>query len=117
MERDNAFKNYVAQGAYLQCSWLLSGETYLYDESVACAGRPEGKSLEVCSRFNYLTLNDEDAAIWGGEQKDISIGLNYYINKYIGIKLNYSYLMPGASIKEISRKNFSVFQGRFQFIF
>lgn len=49
--------------------WLLSGETYLYDESVACAGRPEGKSLEVCSRFNYLTLNDEDAAIWGGEQK------------------------------------------------
>lgn len=25
--------------------------------------------------------------------------------------------MPGASIKEISRKNFSVFQGRFQFIF
>ena len=117
VERDNAFKNYVAQGAYLQCSWLLSGETYLYDESVACAGRPEGKSLEVCSRFNYLTLNDEDAAIWGGEQKDISIGLNYYINKYIGIKLNYSYLMPGASIKEISRKNFSVFQGRFQFIF
>lgn len=75
------------------------------------------KSLEVCSRFNYLTLNDEDASIWGGEQKDISIGLNYYINKYIGIKLNYSYLMPGASIKEISRKNFSVFQGRFQFIF
>ena len=53
VERDNAFKNYVAQGAYLQCSWLLSGETYLYDESVACAGRPEGKSLEVCSRFNY----------------------------------------------------------------
>lgn len=43
VERDNAFKNYVAQGAYLQCSWLLSGETYLYDESVACAGRPEGK--------------------------------------------------------------------------
>lgn len=52
---------------------------------------------------------------FGERTKDISIGLNYYINKYIGIKLNYSYLMPGASIKEISRKNFSVFQGRFQF--
>lgn len=79
--------------------------------------RPKGKSLELCSRFNYLTLNDGKAAIWGGEQKDISVGLNYYINKYIGVKLNYSYMMPGANIKEISNQNFSVVQGRFQFIF
>lgn len=53
----------------------------------------------------------------GGEQKDISVGLNYYINKYIGVKLNYSYMIPGANIKEISNQNFSVVQGRFQFIF
>lgn len=117
VKRDDAFENYVAQGGYLQCSWLLAGQTYLYDESVACPGRPKGKSLELCSRFNYLTLNDGKAAIWGGEQKDISVGLNYYINKYIGVKLNYSYMIPGANIKEISNQNFSVVQGRFQFIF
>ena len=42
--REKGFENYTAQGAYLQCSWLLLGQNYLYDEEVACPGRPEGKS-------------------------------------------------------------------------
>jgi len=42
--------------------------------------------------------------------------LNYYINKHIGIKVNYSYVIPGKHIREISDKNFSVLQARFQFI-
>lgn len=117
IKRDAGFKNYTAYGAYAQCSWLLIGNTYAYDQEVACPGRPNEKSLELCTRFNYLTLNDSKAGIYGGTQKDLSIGLNYYINQYIGFKLNYSYLIPGANIKEISEKNFSVIQGRFQFIF
>jgi phosphate-selective porin OprO/OprP len=43
--------------------------------------------------------------------------LNYYINKHIAVKLNYSYFIPGSHIKEIESTNFSVVQGRFQFIF
>lgn len=113
--RKDGFENYTAQGAYLQCSWLLLGKNYLYDEVVACPGRPEGKSLELCARFNYLTLND--AGIEGGMQKDFSVGLNYYINKHLAVKLNYSYFIAGAHIKEIENSNFSVLQGRFQFIF
>lgn len=113
VKREEGFENYTAQGAYLQCSWLLLGQSYQYDEEVACPGRPVGKALELCARFNYLTLND--AGMEGGKQKDFAIGLNYYINKHIAVKLNYSYFIPGAHTKETG--NFSVLQGRFQFIF
>jgi len=113
VKREEGFKNYTAQGGYLQCSWLLLGQSYQYDEEVACPGRPDGKALELCARFNYLTLND--AGIEGGKQKDFAIGLNYYINKHIAVKLNYSYFIPGTHTKEMG--NFSVLQGRFQFIF
>ena len=41
---------------------------------------------------------------------------NYYMNKHIGMKLAYSWVMPGKHIKEISDKNFSVVQLRFQMI-
>lgn len=117
VDRKNNLANYRAQGAYAQCSWLLIGHHYLYDEELACPGRPDGKSLELCTRFNYLTLNDGAAGVEGGMQKDFSIGLNYYLNKHVAFKLNYSYFIPGAHIKEIEKTNFSVLQGRFQFIF
>ena len=32
VKREKGFENYTAQGAYLQCSWLLLGQNYLYDE-------------------------------------------------------------------------------------
>lgn len=48
--------------------------------------------------------------------KGFSLGVNYYMNKHIGMKLAYSWVMPGKHIKEISDKNFSVVQLRFQMI-
>lgn len=100
----------------MQCSWLLLGNEYVYDEALACPARPVGRALELCGRFNSVDMNDPNAGIQGGAQKDLSLGLNYYINKHVGVKLNYSYVMPGIHIKEISLKNFSLFQARFQFI-
>lgn len=117
VDRKNGFANYTAQGAYAQCSFLLIGHNYLYDNETACPGRPDGRSLELCTRFNYLTLNDRAAGVEGGMQKDFSVGLNYYMNKHVAFKLNYSYFIPGAHVKEIEKTNFSVVQGRFQFIF
>lgn len=117
VKRQGGLNDYTAQGAYAQCSWLLLGQSYLYDEEAACPGRPEGKSLELCTRFNYLTLNDRAAGVEGGMQKDFSIGLNYYVNKHMAFKLNYSYFVPGTHTKTLDNSNFSVLQGRFQFIF
>lgn len=52
----------------------------------------------------------------GRGSKGFSLGMNYYMNKHIGMKLAYSWVMPGKHIKEISDKNFSVLQLRFQMI-
>ncbi|WP_300704447.1 porin [Bacteroides sp.] len=116
VKRRTGFTDYTGQGVYLQCSWLLLGNEYAYDEALACPARPIGRALELCGRFNIVDMNDRNANITGGAQKDLSLGLNYYINKHVGVKVNYSYVMPGNHIKEISRKNFSLFQARFQFI-
>ena len=75
-----------------------------------------GRALELCGRFNIVDMNDRTAEVLGGAQKDLSLGLNYYINKHIGIKVNYSYVIPGKHIRKISDKNFSILQARFQFI-
>lgn len=116
VKRRAGFTNYRGQGGYVQCSWLLMGNEYAYDEALACPARPVGRALELCGRFNSVDMNDRSAEVLGGAQKDLSLGLNYYINKHIGVKLNYSYVMPGSHIKEISSKNFSILQARFQFI-
>ena len=103
MKREQNFTNYTGHGGYVQCSWLLTGRQYGYDEALACPGRPVGRALELCGRFNILDM-------------DFSLGVNYYMNKHIGMKLAYSWVMPGKHIKEISDKNFSVVQLRFQMI-
>ncbi len=116
VKREQNFTNYTGHGGYVQCSWLLTGRQYGYDEALACPGRPVGRALELCGRFNILDMNNEEAGVWGGAQKDFSLGVNYYMNKHIGMKLAYSWVMPGKHIKEISDKNFSVVQLRFQMI-
>jgi len=116
VKREQNFTNYAGHGGYVQCSWLLTGRQYGYDEALACPGRPVGRALELCGRFNILDMNNEEAGVWGGAQKDFSLGVNYYMNKHIGMKLAYSWVMPGKHIKEISDKNFSVVQLRFQMI-
>lgn len=116
VKRRDGFTDYTGQGGYIQCSWLLMGNEYAYDAALACPARPVGRALELSGRFNSVDMNDRGAEILGGAQKDLSLGVNYYINKHIGVKLNYSYVMPGSDIKEISSNNFSILQARFQFI-
>ncbi len=116
VKRRNALADYTGQGGYAQCSWLLIENTYDYDAAPACPSRPIGRALELCGRFNIVDMNDRTAEVLGGAQKDLSLGLNYYINKHIGIKVNYSYVIPGKHIRKISDKNFSILQARFQFI-
>lgn len=116
VKRRAGFADYRGQGGYTQCSWLLLGREYAYDEALACPARPVGRALELCGRFNVVDMNDRSAGVTGGAQKDFSLGLNYYINKHVGMKVNYSYVLPGSNIMSISNKNFSLFQARFQFI-
>lgn len=116
VKREGGLKTYTGQGGYLQAGWLLLGEGYGYDAWQACSQRPKGRALELCARFNVTNLNDTEAGVRGGLERDLSVGVNYFLNKHLGVKLNYSYVMPGADVKDIAQKNYSAIQARLQFV-
>ena len=55
--------------------------------------------------------------MYGGEETDLSIGINYYFNKYFGIKLNCNYVHSGKHCNDFYRKDFIIPQARVQYIF
>lgn len=81
-------------------------------------GRPvTPQAIELVARFNYTDLNDGSAGIMGGEEKDLSVGVNFYLNQYFGVKLNGSYVWVGDHCNEFYRENFFLAQLRLQYIF
>ena len=43
-------------------------------KQLACPGRPVGRALELCGRFNILDMNNEEAGVWGRGSKGFFIG-------------------------------------------
>lgn len=118
VKRNNGLNTYSGQGAYLQMCYLLKGNTYGYDEAYAIPTRPVDKgALELAFRFNYTDLNDKNSAVYGGSHRDLSVGLNYYFNPYLSVKLNGSYTFVGDHCQPFYRKDFFLMQTRLQYLF
>ena len=62
-------------------------------------------------------MNDERSGILGGEEKDLSLGINFYLNRYLGIKINGSYVWVGKFCNSFYQKNFFLSQLRLQYVF
>ena len=92
VQRKNA-QTYCTNGGYLQLGWLIKGTQYNYDNLDALPYRPtDNGSLLMILRYNINNLNDMKTGLIGGNQQDLSIGLNYYINRYFCTHLNYTWL-------------------------
>lgn len=118
VRRHNALPGYSAQGAYLQMCYLLRGNTYGYDQAYAVPTRPvdEG-SVELAFRLNHTNLNDTQSNIYGGNHTDLSLGVNYYFNPYLSVKLNGSYTWVGDHCNPYYKKDLFLMQTRLQYIF
>lgn len=111
-------RNYQPHGGYAQASYLLLGRGFSYDAASAVPGRPASdRALELTARFNYTNMNDTGAGILGGEEKDLSVGLNFYLNAYIGFKISGSYVWVGEHCNPAYKNNYFVPQARVQYIF
>ena len=79
------------QGWYLQGSWFVAGGRRAYDaRSGAFAPvRPTGRwgAWEVAARYSVLDL--EDGRISGGEERNWTLGLNWYINRNTRLMVNW----------------------------
>lgn len=109
-----AADNYNGKGGYAQLGYMLIGAKHNYNPRTGMIVNPAPKSLELLLRYNNVNLND--AGIRGGRLSDVSVGMNYFINKYVAAKLNYTRMMVGDSSPR-GGQNFDLLQGRVQFNF
>ena len=86
----------------MQAGFLVRGRGFAYDDLYGIPGRPGSKqAIELTARFNYTNLNDGRAGIMGGRESDVSLGANFYLNEYLAVKLNGSYVLVGEHCNEI----------------
>jgi len=125
-------------GYYAQASYFLTGEHRTYKNSSGVFGRVKPKrnfkyhgedrgwgAWEVALRYSKIDLEDGhttylqrafglDRQIWGGEEDNITLGLNWYLNPNARVMLNYI----NADIdSRVYRGDLNIFQSRFQLAF
>lgn len=91
INRKNSLRSYRTQSGYATLRGILFGDRYSYVSSTAQVSNPKNKTLECVLDYNYATLSDADAGIFGGRANSFSVTFNYYFNPYITARLNYSY--------------------------
>lgn len=109
-----ATENYNAKGGYAQMGYMILGAKHNYNPATGMIVNPAPKSLEILLRYDNTNLND--AGIQGGRITDISLGMNYFINKFVAAKINYTRMLPGETALSGNQK-FDVVQARIQFSF
>ena len=95
-----------AYGFYVQASWrIIGGDQALdYHKKMGLAFNPTRRALDVLARFDRTDLDQFGAA------NNLTLGVNYYINKYLRVRLNYVHaaVKHGADIDALcSRVQFS----------
>lgn len=104
----------VFQGAYVQASWVLTGEQRPYDRSTALFGRVEPRepfaplrggwgALEVAWRVSWLSLSD--GPVRGGRLVVATVGPAWVLNRWVRIEAGYVAAVirdrPGGSHAQI----------------
>lgn len=89
-------ENATLGGAYLEGSWFLTGEHKAYRDSRSTFGRIDVHqplfsggtgAWELAARIARTDL--DDAGVDGGVMDDLTLGLNWYLNGYTRVMLNY----------------------------
>ncbi len=86
--------DYSLSGGYAFVSFFLTGESMPYYADQGEFGRifPKSKkgAIELLARYSWINLNDLDADVEGGEGKNLTLGLSWYLNPNYKIMLNYT---------------------------
>lgn len=81
--------DYNADGWYVSGMWNLTGETWGYRGGVINTNKPAHPSgmWQVGLRYEGMNLND--GVVRGGEEKNLTVGINWYARKNFKFSLNY----------------------------
>ena len=81
--RDNNLASFTGSGAYVTLRALVKGHEYspnLGDGGIAI---PDPGNMDLSLQYNYTSLSDATAGVYGGYLNDWSLCYNYYFNKYM----------------------------------
>ncbi|MDH3979542.1 MAG: OprO/OprP family phosphate-selective porin [Gammaproteobacteria bacterium] len=92
LQRDGGNDDLNFQGWYGYASWVVTGESRAYKARKAAPGRIKPKhqwgAWELALRYSQLDLNDTHA-VSGGREQNVTLGLNWYINRHARLMLNH----------------------------
>lgn len=122
---DNAANEPSFSGFYVFASWFLTGESRPYSVKKGSFGRVHPLqnfqlggdgwgAWEIAARFSQLDL--EDAAITGGKEQNVTVGLNWYPHPHLRWMFNWVHASVDRSPLAPTTTNFGpdVFQMRAQ---
>jgi phosphate-selective porin OprO/OprP len=105
------FYSYYLQGSYFV---LGKGKDFKRSTSTIAGVKPtKDGAVELAVRYSYLNLNDKDEQ--GGEQQDVTFGVNWYIDDNLRVSGNYIVANPQET--DDYDGIFQVLQARILFFF
>lgn len=116
IKRRDGMKHFTGQGAYAMLRGLILGGDYGYSPLDGGLATPKPGSLELVGLYNYSTITDPAANVFGGRVNTFSVTANYYINKYMIVRLHYGYTHTWDRI-DMGPKTLNAFMARLQVIF
>ena len=89
--RSNNLSAFTGSGAYVTLRGIVKGDAYKYTMNDGGIDTPDPGIMELVLQYNYTSLSDSKAGIYGGYLNDWTLGYDYYINKYMIWRVRASY--------------------------
>ena len=83
IQRRDGLKAFTGSGAYVTLRGLIKGRNYSYTKTDGGIATPDKGNMELCLQYNYTSLSDASAGIYGGYLNDWALCYNFYPNKYM----------------------------------
>ena len=111
--RDHSLHAFTGSGAYVTLRGLIKGREYKYTKTDGGIATPDDGNMELCLQYNYTSLSDRKAGIYGGYLSDWALCYNYYINKYMIWRVRGSYTKV-TNRSDFANNEVSIFETRLQ---
>lgn len=89
--RNDNMKSFTGSGAYVTLRALVKGRDYSPNMGDGGIATPDPGNMELCLQYNYTSLSDPTAGIYGGYLNDWALCYNFYPNKYMIWRVRASY--------------------------
>lgn len=89
VSRENGLPDYTADGQYIFGSWVVTGESRPYSAGNVANVKPANAygAVELLARYSRLDL--DDGSIQGGNERNWTLGANWYLTSHFKFQANY----------------------------